>query len=461
MAFLEAFKQHGTYPPLDRGSLAPAVLFPLDTLAPGVQLKAVRATLKTFATLAAWYPGGDTTLLALVLKAIDGPLPTGGAGWTPDKRAQTVAVLLSLRRRAGSHASAWEVLATVRDVLRARALSLHVTHRPWQFERLVAPLPSDPFDPPIPAYLDLALARLPWLHLAVLERPDPSVSVEDAVLDLLRCYGYPSGRASVTQGNLMLLEGKIKRMLAGWPSRTGANAFDRAKGLIAAQASTSCPISGEARARYDAVAWEGIYQSLCSASGDSAADILTVLASKYSAFRRTLVGKAPSASHPLISRIVALSSEWASYSAKRIAGADVCAVSAFDRALLTDLLARSLIDGSLFASFKALCALLAALQVSPYIEIQRLAANGGVPGHEALVYIHRAFEPLFADLGYRGWDGFCGNLLTMIGMNDQTHGKISESVPFRRDRAPPRRGHHQGLLLLYLARQQGRGVLRL
>jgi hypothetical protein len=57
------------------------------------------------------------------------------------------------------------------------------------------------------------------------------------------------------------------------------------------------------------VAWEGILQSLSGASGDSAADILTILTSKYSAFRRTLVGKAPSASHPLISRIVALASE--------------------------------------------------------------------------------------------------------------------------------------------------------
>jgi hypothetical protein len=83
----------------------------------------------------------------------------------------------------------------------------------------------------------------------VLERPDPAVSIEDAVLDLLRCNGYPASRASVTQGNLMLLEGKIKTMRAGGQSRAGANAFDRAKGLIAAQASTSGPISGEARAR--------------------------------------------------------------------------------------------------------------------------------------------------------------------------------------------------------------------
>jgi hypothetical protein len=193
MAFLEAFKQSGACPPLDRVAFSPSTPTPLDELAPGVQFKAMRATLKTFssALLATWCPGGDTTLLALALQAINGPRTTGGAGWTQDEQAQKVAVLRSLRRRAGSHTSAGEALATVHDILQGRALSLHVTNRPGQFEGLVAALQGDPFDPPIPAYLDLALARLPWLHLAVQERPDPSVSIEDAVLDLLRCYDTP------------------------------------------------------------------------------------------------------------------------------------------------------------------------------------------------------------------------------------------------------------------------------
>jgi hypothetical protein len=262
----------------------------------------------------------------------------------------------------------------------------------------------------------------------VQERPDPSASVEDAVLDLLRCYGYTACRSSITQGNLLLLEGKIKMMLAGGPSKAGANAFDRAKGLIAAQASTSCPVSGDARSCYDAVAWESSFQSLSGAAGDNAADILAVLTSKYSSFRRALVGKPITAAHPLVGRIAALASEWSSYSAKRIACADVCALGAFYRALLADSLARSFMDGSLFASLRALCAPLAALHVRPYAEIQRLATYSGVPGQEALVYTHRAYGQLFAYLGYNGWDGFCGNLLTMIGTNDQTHGKLAESV---------------------------------
>jgi hypothetical protein len=109
----------------------------LDTPAQGVQLKAVRATIKTFssATLAAWCPGGETTLLAIALQAIGRPLPTGSARWMQDARAQAVAVLRLLCRQAGSHASAGEALATVHDVLQGRSLSLHVTHSPGQFER--------------------------------------------------------------------------------------------------------------------------------------------------------------------------------------------------------------------------------------------------------------------------------------------------------------------------------------
>jgi hypothetical protein len=131
--------------------------------------------------------------------------------------------------------------------------------------------------------------------------------------------------------------------------------------------------------------------------------------------------------HPLISRIAALASEWASYSAKRIARADVCAVGAYDRAILTDLLARSLVDGSLFASFKALCAPLAPLHVRLDAAIQRLSTSGSMPCHEALVYIHQAYWQLFTDLCYGCWDGFCCNLLTMICMDDQTHCKFAES----------------------------------
>jgi hypothetical protein len=248
------------------------------------------------------------------------------------------------------------------------------------------------------------------------------------VLDLLRCYRYHAGRSSITQGNLMMLEGKIKTMLAGGPSMAGSNAFHRSKGLIATQASTSGRASGEARVRCDAVAWEGILQSLSGASGDSAADILVVLFSEYSVFRRALVGRAPATSHQLLSRVAALASEWATYSAKRIAGADVCAVGAYDRAVLSNPLARSLLDCSIFASFKAVCAPLAALHVRPYAEIQRLATSGRVHSHEALVYIHRAYSPLFADLSYGGWDELCGNLLTLIGINDQTHCKLTDSV---------------------------------
>jgi hypothetical protein len=87
MAFLEAFKQSGTCPQLSRATFVKATPMPPNTLATGVQFKAVRAILKTFspAMFAAWCQGGDTTLVALALQAIQGQLLSGGAGWTPDE----------------------------------------------------------------------------------------------------------------------------------------------------------------------------------------------------------------------------------------------------------------------------------------------------------------------------------------------------------------------------------------
>jgi hypothetical protein len=226
----------------------------------------------------------------------------------------------------------------------------------------------------------------------------------------------------------MLLEGKIKTMLVGGPSKAGANAFDSAKGLIAAQASTSGPASGETCARYEALAWEGVLQSLSGAAGDNAADILAILASKYSAFRRTLVDKAPSTSQPLLSGVAVLASKWASYLAKRIAGADVCAVGAYDRALLTDPLAKSIVDGSSSRhsrpsarpSRRCTCARTPRSSASP----QAAACSATRPWCTSTGRTGRS-SPTWAT---EAWDGFCGNLLSMIGTNDQTHSKLAESV---------------------------------
>jgi hypothetical protein len=69
----------------------------------------------------------ETTLLALTLQALGGPLPTDDRMWTSEERNQTVAVFRSMRRRAGTHTGVSETLALLQDVLQSRALSLHTT----------------------------------------------------------------------------------------------------------------------------------------------------------------------------------------------------------------------------------------------------------------------------------------------------------------------------------------------
>jgi hypothetical protein len=47
-----------------------------------------------------WSPRGDTTMLALVLQAIGGPLSTDGAVWSKPEEVRCVAVLKTLRSQA-------------------------------------------------------------------------------------------------------------------------------------------------------------------------------------------------------------------------------------------------------------------------------------------------------------------------------------------------------------------------
>jgi hypothetical protein len=165
-------------------------------------------------------------------------------------------------RRADKSASVSECLTRMGDILRGRALSLCPTHRHGMLERLLAPLPGDSLDPPIPRYLEAMVPRLLWLATALREHPDPSVPHEEATIDLFRCYGFSGGRASVTQGNLTVLDGKIKVMLAGSPGKPGSNAFVHVKGRgFAAHAAPDWPAATHATATSP---WRGRMPSSCS-----------------------------------------------------------------------------------------------------------------------------------------------------------------------------------------------------
>jgi hypothetical protein len=44
--------------------------------------------------------------------------------------------------------------------------------------------------------------------------------------------------------------------------------------------------------------------------------------------------------------------------------------------------------------------------VRPYDELERLAARGHIPSHEAIVRMFEAYDELFEDLGYKGCKEF-------------------------------------------------------
>jgi hypothetical protein len=193
--------------------------------------QAARATLKAFslATGGAWYPDGDTVLLALTRQAIDGPMPTDDAVWSESARLQAVAVFLSMVWRAAEGAGAGECLLTMTDVLRARSLTLCPTWRAGAIERLLTALPGDADDLPISRYLGAALPRLRWLNETLLDRLDTDVTTEDAVADLLSSCGLGTGAVAITQSNLKVLDGKAKATLAT-PGKPGSNKYDRDRG---------------------------------------------------------------------------------------------------------------------------------------------------------------------------------------------------------------------------------------
>jgi hypothetical protein len=94
MAYIESFKSSGACPTLDADSFTELQPTALDSLLRGRRPQA-RKLLKEFrsACIELFCPRGDTTMLALLLQALGGPLPSGGAGWSKSEEARCIAVL--------------------------------------------------------------------------------------------------------------------------------------------------------------------------------------------------------------------------------------------------------------------------------------------------------------------------------------------------------------------------------
>jgi hypothetical protein len=347
MATIEAFQRSASSIVLDDTAFDVGAPMPAARLFPGDQ--AAAATLTTFssATTGAWCLDGDTCLLVLTRQAIGGPMPTAAAVWGAGARAQAVAVFRAMTRRAAQGATAGECLFTAADVLRARSLTLGPTWRAGAFERLLTALPGDAYDPPIARFLGAALPRMPWLACALLDRPDRSMSGEDAAADLLSSHGMGPGVGAVTQNNLKVLESKAKATLS-IPGKPGSNRYDRLRGTgIAAHASTSGP-GGDARARFDAVAFEAVVQSL---SGYSWEDTHALLRTLYSVIRRMFAGKQSRGAIEMLNRTCSLASGFAADVARRIIESDVCGAGPQLDAVLSETAVRSFLDGNLFLDF--------------------------------------------------------------------------------------------------------------
>jgi hypothetical protein len=248
------------------------------------------------------------------------------------------------------------------------------------------------------------------------------MSDEDAAADLLSSHGMGSGVAAVTQNNLKVLESKAKATLST-PGKPCSNQYDWLRGTwIAAHASTSGP-GGDSRARFDAVAFEDVVQSL---SGDSREDTRALLRTLYSVVCRMFTGKQSPTATEMLNRTGALASGFAAYVARRIVESDVCGAGPQLDAVLSETTVRSFLNCDLFLDFKSLCAPLAKLEMRPYDEFERLAARGGIPSLEAIVRMFEACDELYEDLGYKGWKEFCGNLLTILGINDKAHQALAD-----------------------------------
>jgi hypothetical protein len=233
------------------------------------------------------------------------------------------------------------------------------------------------------------------LHEVLQDRPDKIISVEDAIIDLLGCYGLGNKSEAVTQGNLKILHIKTKTC---WPAVPASRALTSSTGCgVSASPRRRAPLGragtrGDARHRHDAVENENALRSILD--GDSDAVISALLHTNYSSARCISADKTAPTTIPVLSHAAAVASAFPTYEAKCVLDSDVCAARPHDDIVLSDALARSLLDCTVFMSMQTLCKPLAALGCRPYDEFERLSMEGGSPSHEAVVHAPSARRPL-------------------------------------------------------------------
>jgi hypothetical protein len=198
MAYIESFKSSGACATLDSDSFTALAPTTLDSLLSGRRPLA-RRLLKEFrrAYISLFCPRGDTTMLALFLQALGGPLPCDGGGWTKAESARCIAVLRAAREQA-PRSTVGSCLRLIEGELFERALLLSPARAEGALEDMLAAPARGAADPPCVRFLPQALPRLPALSSALSARRTAHGEPLRSIVALLGAYGCPRGQAAVT-----------------------------------------------------------------------------------------------------------------------------------------------------------------------------------------------------------------------------------------------------------------------
>jgi hypothetical protein len=215
MAYIESFKSSGACATLDSDSFTALAPTTLDSLLHSCHPLACRL-LKEFrrADISLFGLRGDTTMLALFLQALGGPLPCDGGGWTKAELARCMAVLRAARAQA-PQSTLGSCLRLIEGKLFEHALLLSPARAEGALEDMLAAPAGGAADPPCVRYLPQALPRLPALSSALSARRTAGGEPLRSIVALLGAYGCPGGQVAVTQSNLIALDDKIAATARG------------------------------------------------------------------------------------------------------------------------------------------------------------------------------------------------------------------------------------------------------
>jgi hypothetical protein len=207
MARLEALRRSADGFALDAASFMTFLTARLYVFLRGKR-KQAHNLLKGFRTadISVWCPRGDTTLLALVLQALDGQMPARGEVLDKPTEARFVAVLKSIRSHDEA-ASIGSCSRLVSGILGDRSLLLLPARAEGALGKMLSKIHGAAANFPCYRVLPEVLLQLPALVAALAGRRSSPDELIKSVVDLLTAYGRADSQESMMPANLQFLEG--------------------------------------------------------------------------------------------------------------------------------------------------------------------------------------------------------------------------------------------------------------